>query len=91
MVKSLDYIEVDNELYKTGFPTGDDIVEQLYIEPDDTVLRGTESDGVMGSFAEAIHQSSKADVENSLRPLNLFLQTNDRTTEELKITKKYIC
>lgn len=76
-----DYIEVDNELYTTGFPTDDDIVEQICIEPEDPVLSGTESDGE-GSLEETIHQPSKADVENSLRTLNLFLQTNDRTTEE---------
>ena len=76
-----DCIEVDNELYMTEFPTDDDIVEQICIEPEDTVLSGTESDGE-GSLKETIHQSSKADVENSLRTLILFLQSNDRTTEE---------
>ena len=74
-----DYIEVDNKLYTTGFPTHDDIVEQICIEPEDPVLSRTESDGE-GSLEETINQSSKADVGNSLRTLNLFLQTNDRTT-----------
>ena len=74
-----DYIEVDNKLYTTGFPKHDDIVEQLSFEPEDPVLSRTESDGE-GSLEETINQSSKADVGNSLRTLNLFLQTNDRTT-----------
>ena len=76
-----DYIEVDNELYSTGFPTDDDIVEQICIEPEDPVLSWTESD-FKGSLEETIYQPSKVDVENSLRVLNLFLQANDRTTEE---------
>ena len=59
-----DYIEVDSELYTTGFPTDDDIAEQICIEPEDPVLSGTESDGA-GSLEETIHQLSKADVENS--------------------------
>ena len=37
-----DYFEVDNERYTTGFPTDDDIVEQICIEPEDPVLSRTE-------------------------------------------------
>ena len=51
------------------------------LEPKDPVLSGTESDGE-GSLEEIIHQPSKTDVKNSLRTLNLFLQTNDCTTKE---------
>ena len=66
-----DYIEVDNELYMTVFPTDDDIVEQICIEPEDPVLSGTESDGE-GSLEETILQLYKADVKISLRTLNLY-------------------
>ena len=33
-------------------------------------------------WKKSINQSSKADVENSWRTLNLFLETNDHATEE---------
>ena len=75
-----DYIEVDNKLYATGFPTDDDIVEKICIEPEDPVLREIESDGE-GSLEETIHQSFKANLANYLRTLNLFLKTNDRTID----------
>lgn len=76
-----DYIGVDNDLCTTGFPTDDDIVEDFCPELDDPILSGMDSDGE-GSVEETIHQPSRNDVENAFRTLNLYLQTNDTTTDE---------
>ena len=57
------------------------ILKKIYIEPEGPVLSGTESDGE-GSLEKTNHQPSKADVENYLRTLNLFLQSKDRITKE---------
>lgn len=76
-----DYIDVDNELCTSCFPTDDDIVNHYCSESVDPNLSATESDGE-GSVEETIHQPSKNDVEGSFRTLNLYLQTNDTTTDE---------
>lgn len=76
-----DYIEVDNELCTTNFPTDDDIVERYYPVSEDPALSESESDGE-GSVEETIYQPSKNDIENSFRTLSLYLNTNDTTTDE---------
>ena len=49
-----DYIEVDNELYTTGFPADDDIVKQLCTQPEDPVLSGTDSDGDRRNYSSIL-------------------------------------
>lgn len=72
---------MDNEVCIADFPTDDDIIEHYSTNSADSNFSDMESDEE-GSVDEIIPPPSNDDVRDCFRCLNLYLQTNDTTTDD---------
>ncbi|KAF5284969.1 hypothetical protein FQR65_LT13358 [Abscondita terminalis] len=74
-----DYLNVDENVYSSEFPTNEDFLEK-YVSPTDSI---THESGSQEEFPEIddIRQPTKDAVLKAIETLNLYLQSNENTTD----------
>lgn len=75
-----EFVDIDNELITSEFPTDEDIIEECTVESESHFGEIFDSDE--NEVEETVRQPSRLVIKDSFKNLNAFLNTNEKATDD---------